>query len=725
MKINSFKKLFALLTAFAFVSGMTGCFGDFSDYDDYVEADVYSGEKTVLTVDPTEPIGTRSTQLSLNVDGTFSIKRSAREQSAPMADDGRWTIFVYMCGSDLESKQASATDDISEMLYGSSSDRVRYVIQTGGCDRWHNYGISADKTQRYVISDGEIVCVDELDGVNMGETESLSDFLNWGIENYASEKMGVVMWNHGGGSITGVCFDERNDFDSLSLAEIDTALTSVYGKMTEKFEFIGFDACLMATVETANMLVPHADYMFASQQTESGYGWDYAAVTSFLEANTDVSGEVLGKAVADSFYESCTYMGEEADATFSVTDLSEIDSLVTAVNTASAEMFEASKIPAKLSVMVKGITSARNYGGNNKSEGYTNMVDLGGMMDNISGVVPSAEKVAEAVNRAVVYSVNGENEKGSTGLSIYYPLSVQGNQELDIFRSVCVSPYYMTFVDKIAYGSAGGMLENYSGDDIWLSPVTDFWNALFNDSGYWADSGYGGTGDMAFADDTNLIEYEAAPHFDSNGIYTFTLTEESLYNVNGIYCSVYLADYADDGYLYELGIDNYVDVEWDSGVVKDCFDGYWYMLGDGQILAMYIVEETDDYDIFTSPVLLNGERTNLRIRLNYYEDDYDISITGAWDGIDEYGQADKTVTKLAEGDIITPVYYTYNFDGEYIDEFCGEGYVYNGDSNIYEDILPSAEYDYAFVIDDIFGSSYYTDYVTFEVDENGDIYFFA
>lgn len=723
MKINRLKKLFAVLTVFILI--LTGCYEDYSDYDNYVEADVYGGEKTVMTVEPTEPIGTRSTQLSLNADGIFSIKRSAREQSAPMSDDGRWTVFVYMCGSDLESKQASATDDISEMLYGSSSDRVRYVIQTGGSDCWHNYGISAEKTQRYVVSEGEIICVDEFADGNMGGVESLSDFLNWGIENYASEKMGVVMWNHGGGSITGVCFDEKNNFDSLSLAEIDTALTSVYSKMTDKFEFIGFDACLMATVETANMLVPHAEYMFASQQTEAGYGWDYTAVTSFLEENTDADGAALGKAVADSFYESCTYLGEDANTTFSITDLSKIDALVTAVNTASEEMFEASKIPAKLSVMVKGITSARNYGGNNKSEGYTNMVDLGGMMKNISGVVPSAEKVAEAVNDAVVYSINGENEKGSTGLSIYYPLSVQGNQELDVFRNICVSPYYMTFVDKIAYGSAGGMLENYSGDDIWLSPVTDFWNALFDDSGYWIDSDYGGTENMTFADDTFLIRYEYAPHFDSNGIYTFTLTEESLYNVNGIYCSVYLADYADDGYLYELGIDNYVDVDWDSGVVKDFFDGYWYMLGDGQILAMYIVEETDEYDIFTSPVLLNGERTNLRIRLNYYEDDYDINITGAWDGIDEYGQADKTVTKLAEGDIITPVYYTYNFDGEYIDEFCGDEYVYNGDNTIYEDILPSAEYDYAFVIDDIFGSSYYTDYVTFEVDENGDIYFFA
>ena len=46
-----------------------------------------------------------------------------------------------------------------------------------------------------------------------------------------------------------MCFDELNENDSLSLEEIDPALTSVYDKMTDKFAFIGFDACLMATVD--------------------------------------------------------------------------------------------------------------------------------------------------------------------------------------------------------------------------------------------------------------------------------------------------------------------------------------------------------------------------------------------------------------------------------------------------------------------------------------------
>ncbi|MCR5235609.1 MAG: hypothetical protein K6E34_00220 [Lachnospiraceae bacterium] len=40
--------------------------------------------------------------------------------------------------------------------------------------------------------------------------------------------------------------------------------------MKGHFDFIGFDACLMATVETAYMLSPYADYMIASEEFEPG-----------------------------------------------------------------------------------------------------------------------------------------------------------------------------------------------------------------------------------------------------------------------------------------------------------------------------------------------------------------------------------------------------------------------------------------------------------------------
>lgn len=329
----------------------------------------------------------------------------------------------------------------------------------------------------------------------------------------------------------------------------------------------------------------------------------------------------------------------------------------------------------------------------------------------------------DALNDAVVYNVYGDDEYGSNGLSTYYPLSIEGSQELNIFKDICVSPQYMSFVDKMAYGSANGSIDGYS-DDMWLDEENGYWDdESWEETDFWSylDDLIGGG--LSFTDNDSSINFAEGPYLNDEGTFTFTLDSGSIDNVSGVYCSVFYVD-EENGYLYELGLDNYVNVDWDNGTVEDKFDGLWYMLGDGQVLATYIVEEGEDYDIYTAPILLNGEQTNLRIKMQYHDDGYDNFILGTWDGIDENGQADKTVRKLRQGDVITPVYYTYDENGEYVDDMTGDEYVYDGDTKVYDNFLPSADYLYSFCIEDIFGNSSYTDFVTFDVDDSGAVSFY-
>ena len=53
----------------------------------------------------------------------------------------------------------------------------------------------------------------------------------------------------------------------------------------KKLEMIGFDACLMSSVEVASLLSNYAKYMVASQEVEPGYGWDYRFLGD-LKSNT-------------------------------------------------------------------------------------------------------------------------------------------------------------------------------------------------------------------------------------------------------------------------------------------------------------------------------------------------------------------------------------------------------------------------------------------------------
>ena len=44
-----------------------------------------------------------------------------------------WTIFVYLCGSDLESDSGLASKDLWEMI-AATTKGAHYVVQTGGAN---------------------------------------------------------------------------------------------------------------------------------------------------------------------------------------------------------------------------------------------------------------------------------------------------------------------------------------------------------------------------------------------------------------------------------------------------------------------------------------------------------------------------------------------------------------------------------------------------------------
>ena len=263
------------------------------------------------------------------------------------------------------------------MLAANSSDKVHYVIQTGGTKDWEISGINSKKNERFLIEDNSLKNVYSESHRSMADISTVADFLRWGVQEYPAEHMGVIFWDHGGGSISGVCFDETDDRHSLSLRDLDNALLSISDTMTDRFEFVGFDACLMGTMETANIMAPYARYMVGSEEIEPGYGWDYEQMGDFLAKNPDACGAELGKIICDSFYEMCEDIDSEDEATLSVIDLDKIDDVLVSFNDFAKDMYEAGDDSSVLANMIRGIENADNFGGNNRSEGYTNMVDMG------------------------------------------------------------------------------------------------------------------------------------------------------------------------------------------------------------------------------------------------------------------------------------------------------------------------------------------------------------
>ncbi len=639
------------------------------------------------------------------VDGEYNIDRLSREQERPMGGDD-WTVLVYLCGTDLESEAIAAYLDIQELLSAKCADGVNIIFQTGGTNDWYDASFNELRCQRFIVGANGLELVDEKLISNMGDPSTLSDFVKWGAKNYPANNMGLIFWNHGGGSISGVCFDERFNYDSLTLSEIDKALNDSFDSMTEKFEFIGFDACLMATLETANILVPYANYMIASQESEPAGGWDYTALQSYLAYNKSADGVQLGTELGNSYYRQCEMMMSDSWATFSVVDLSKIDPLLRAFNHAAKDMYE----HRKFTDVVRAVREADNFGGNNSSEGYSNMVDLGSMMAQCDKYCDNADEVISLLDEAVVYIKNGRLHSDATGLSVYYPLAVQGSYELSIFAEICPSTFYLAFVDKAAYCASGYDAYDYS-DESFFGDFEDIW-----DIGYTGGDYSTNTDSFADYDENSTIKIEDV-YFSSDTTYTVKL--ESMENLAFAACSVFM--WSDSlGYIY-LGSDDDVICDKDHRLIGDNFNGSWISLDDGQPLAIEVIDQNDDYSIYTCEIMLNGEYNNLRIEYDWNTSSW--SIVGAWAGIDALtGMASRDIVALQEGDVIQPVY--IYVDGENEGYITGDEYVITDATKLSYQPLPSAEYTYSITLYDIYGNWYFTPFVTFVVEEDGTLSYY-
>ena len=636
-----------------------------------------------------------------------------------------WLIQWYLCGTDLESKSGAASADFQELLNVKLPENVKVLIQTGGTNQWQNNVVNAGAVERYLYDSSGLQRVESLPDADMGDVNTLADFIRYGAQMPADHRV-FVFWNHGGGSAAGVCFDERNNSDSLYLRELEQALATTYKSMWDKFEFVGFDACLMSTLESANVLASYSNYMIASQESEPATGWEYGSIVQYLAKNPSCTGKELGKSLCDSYLDSVD-LNTRGFTTLAVVDLSQIDQLMNDFYHFSQEMYASGEDQGTLAAMSRAINKAENFGCNNMREGYTNMVDLGGLVDACADVTPSAEDVQDTLRKAVTYQVRGTYHAGATGLSTYYPLKVNSSSELSIFQTVAVNPSYLSTVDRLAHGATyngGTQYQQYSDDSFWQD---NMWSWILGNTSstqqstqdYWS---YVDNHSQSQSQASVEITYTSKPQVDDEGTYWFQLDQAGINNVESVSGMVY--ELSDDGADYiALGETYDVYVNWDNGEVADGFMGTWLSLPDGQSLNLTVEQYEDDYIIYTAPVSLNGKDCYLRMQQN--RSTGKVKVEGAWNGLSANGSMDRNVTTIKKGDVIVPLYKATSADGSNVaSDYEGNQYKVTAKAlNISYKSLPAGTYLYRFNITDVFGDSSYTKAVTFEVESDGTIYF--
>ena len=249
------------------------------------------------------------------------------------------TVMMYMCGTDL---QEDCVRDMYEMCSVNLPEDVNVVVQAGGASVWADSELTPYALNRFIIRDGAFGNLETLPGDSMGDGKTLQHFLEWAVPSYPADRYILVLWDHGGGSDQGMCFDETANDDGMTIHEIYEALYN-FQEANEGFrlDILGCDACLMATYEMAAHMSYYADYLVASEELEPWLGWNYSGWLSALAQNPDMDSQSISVAIADAYMEACMQDNPNSFYSQSVIYLPAMDKLTQYLESYAAYLNEA------------------------------------------------------------------------------------------------------------------------------------------------------------------------------------------------------------------------------------------------------------------------------------------------------------------------------------------------------------------------------------------------
>ncbi len=622
-----------------------------------------------------------------NVKLNTNVAAGARAKRTKIKADGNTvTIMVYMCGTDLESKSSMATNDIKEMLAADLGKNINLLIYTGGCKRWQNNQISNKTNQIYQIKNGKLHCLVDNDGAKvMTDPNTLSSFIQWCHKKFPADRNELIFWDHGGGSISGYGYDEKYaNKGSMSLSGINKALKA--GGVT--FDFIGFDACLMATTETALMLDSYGDYLIASEETEPGIGWYYTNWLTAFGKDTSLSTLEVAKKIIDDYTAKCGQVCRGQKTTLSVIDLAEFSQTVPEPLTGFSKSIS-SLIGKK---EYKKVSDAR-YGTREFAQSSRiDQVDLVHLTKNMN--TTEGEALAKVLTEAVKYNRTSSNMTNAYGISIYFPYQRTSHVDsmVNTYQDIGMDPNYTKCIrefasletsGQIAAGGTGNPLGALLGQGGTSALGTDAIGSLL---GSFLTGGYDR---IAGLDSKNISYYSEKPLSDGdtadyiaknslsakdlvwekkNGKYYLSLPESKWDLVHKLDLNMFYDD--GEGYV-NLGLDNVYSFE-DGKLVADT-DNNWLSINN-QPVAYYHMDTTersnDQYTITGRvPVLLNGDKADLILVFdNENPKGYIAGATYDYQE-EETMTVAKNMVNLKAGDELQFRCEYYGYDGSYQDEY--------------------------------------------------------
>ena len=247
-----------------------------------------------------------------------------------------WLVLVYLA-ADNELESFGIEDFYDEMWEARTNDEVSIVVLF---DRRTGDAVTnPDWTStRYFRISSNTNIYNDWGELNMGDQNTLQTFVDTALNQCSADHVALIFWNHGSGwkieeagiensvifdvpmirqemqvpqslfldrtieaveeSFKAVCFDDY-PYDSLSLSEIRGVLDNVTNNGSDPIDILGYDACLMGMLEVAYDASPYAKYLVASEDKESGDGWEYHLILGTSAIDSSTTPRQLGETIVN------------------------------------------------------------------------------------------------------------------------------------------------------------------------------------------------------------------------------------------------------------------------------------------------------------------------------------------------------------------------------------------------------------------------------------------
>ena len=329
-----------------------------------------------------------------------------------------WGFYVYMAGDNTLYEEV--TDDLNEMkMVGSNSDLeiVALTDQLLGNDS-HAYHVVKHGVEETSLSEINATWENEID---MGDGETLKDFMVWATTEYPAKRKILVIWDHGSGWKK-VAEDQGSH---LTVPEIRQSIED-YRQITgdPPLTLIGFDACLMGMFEIAYELKDQAEMIHGSEAYEPLEGWTYNHLLYKLDQQTTNS--ELAYHIVNDYIES--YRNGSVYTSYSVTaavvDTSKLEDVGEKLEDFSGQIN--SVLPVYRDQVSYARDQTQRY---DQNPDYRDLYDLTINVQNripVSDMIEYSKELQDSINDAVIAEDHWQKPgklpvERAHGLTIYFP----------------------------------------------------------------------------------------------------------------------------------------------------------------------------------------------------------------------------------------------------------------------------------------------------------------